>query len=205
LRVCSSSAGMSEAMKFSPSPKPTITPRRSRCGPRRSFRDRGRQERERGGTFELWQDRERRDLERVPLPSSSSRRLHRDLGVRLARELVPTAIRGALSSSKFSMIPLWIHGGHTPQSTCGCAFCSFGRPCVAHLVGPMPVCPSRDATTRPPARLSSFPRRASRRARRSAAPRRRRSRTRVHRGAAARPSAAAAPLGARRIPRSAHP
>src|SRR5262245_51348314 len=48
----------------------------------------------------------------------------------------PSAISLARNSSAFSMIPLWTTA--TGPTICGCALMSFGSPCVAHLVCPMP-------------------------------------------------------------------
>src|SRR5918995_7497332 len=44
------------------------------------------------------------------------------------------------------MMPLWTTASVFPQSTCGCALTSQGRPCVAHRVCAMPSVPDGDPT-----------------------------------------------------------
>ena len=51
------------------------------------------------------------------------------------------ASSSARSSAKFSMIPLCTTAMRPLASVCGCALRSFGAPCVAHRVCPMPVVP----------------------------------------------------------------
>src|SRR5499427_8410933 len=55
----------------------------------------------------------------------------------------PSAISLARNSSAFSMIPLCTTA--TGPTTCGWALMSFGSPCVAHLVWPMPGPPLKRA------------------------------------------------------------
>src|SRR6266545_4630518 len=74
-----------------------------------------------------------------PFASSSSRRwTTTSVSVSLVNAC-PRFTSGAFRSAKFSMIPLWITAVTPPQSTCGWAFCSVGRPCVAQRVWPIPV------------------------------------------------------------------
>ena len=135
LRVCSRSAGASEARKFSPSPYPTITPpafeiRAATIFPG-SFAEMNASAAapsSRGSTARA------ASSSVLPCASSSSRRCTAtSVSVSLVKRW-PFATSGALSISKFSMIPLWITAVTPPQSTCGCAFCSLGRPWVAQRV-----------------------------------------------------------------------
>ena len=126
---------MSEATKFSAFPWPTMTPpallmraativpgcvvemKTSAAAPSR-----------RGSTASAASSSD------FPVFSSSSSRCT-TTSVSVSDENVcPAATSGAFSSWKFSMIPLWITAVADVQSTCGCAFCSVGRPCVAQRV-----------------------------------------------------------------------
>ena len=51
----------------------------------------------------------------------------------------PRSASSAVSSAKFSMIPLWMTATRPPADTCGWALTSVGPPCVAHRVWPIPV------------------------------------------------------------------
>jgi len=69
-----------------------------------------------------------------------------DLGVGLAGELVPEALEFGLDLREVLDDP--VVDDRDPavavapvQSTCGCAFASVGRPCVAQRVWPMPSLP----------------------------------------------------------------
>ena len=53
---------------------------------------------------------------------------------------IPLDSRSFFISSEFSIIPLWTTD--TISDECGCAFSSFGMPCVAHLTCPIPIFPS---------------------------------------------------------------
>ncbi len=69
----------------------------------------------------------------------------------------PAAASAALRSAKFSKMPLWTTTILPPQSVCGCALGSVGRPCVAQRVCPMPVRPGEGLPASFWTRLPSFP------------------------------------------------
>src|SRR5690242_10144254 len=55
------------------------------------------------------------------------------------RSSCPRASSSSRSDAKFSMIPLWMMATRESSSRCGCALRSFGAPCVAQRVWPMPT------------------------------------------------------------------
>ena len=67
----------------------------------------------------------------------------------------PRDSSSVFSSTKFSMIPLWMTT--ILPARCGWAFSSEGRPCVAQRVWPMPIVPCSGFSSRSRARLSSLP------------------------------------------------
>ena len=69
----------------------------------------------------------------------------------------PAAWSSALSSAKFSMIPLWMTKKRPLQSLWGWALAWEGRPWVAHRVCPMPTRPDSSVPLISVSRLSTLP------------------------------------------------
>ena len=55
------------------------------------------------------------------------------------------------------MMPLWMIAKRPSPAVWGCAFTSFGAPCVAHRVWPMPTVPETGLVSRSPASSSTLP------------------------------------------------
>ena len=151
-----STAGMSEASRFSPSPRPTMsgedtfTPTRtsgSSCDTT---------------TMAYAPSRSRmaaRTASASPRPAaafSSMRCAMHSVSVSDSR-VCPSFSSRVRSSVKFSMIPLWMTATRPPQSAWGCALRSEGTPCVAHRVCPIPREPVRGEPSRACSSSASLP------------------------------------------------
>jgi len=55
------------------------------------------------------------------------------------------------------MMPLWTTAIRPDVLVCGCAFWSFGAPCVAHRVCPIPVLPAMERLASSLSRFSMRP------------------------------------------------
>ncbi len=150
-------AETSEATKFSPSPTPTTSGELRRAATRRCG------ESALTATSVNAPD-SRRQAERIASARSpvcisvdSSRWATTSVSVSEAIT-TPWAVSSAVSSAKFSMMPLWITATRPPLETCGWALTSVGPPCVAQRVCPMPVEESAiGSATSSASRLASLP------------------------------------------------
>ena len=131
-------AGIAEAMKLSPSPRPTTSGHSLRA-PTSTLGLVGGHRDERVVAAQLVVG-QADGLDQVAVEVRGDQVRHH-LGVGLGGELGALGLRRSRSSVQFSTIPLSTMCTRSEVSQCGCALASVTRPWVAQRVWPMPVEP----------------------------------------------------------------